>query len=228
MRLPGASVGATGWGDAGVRCSFAGDPESEFRMITAANRNFKRPLRSPKQGPGRGRPEVFSHASSWARRSPPWRASPALGPFIGRARGLGLGLRVHLGVGSAVLTRRAAPPAQIQELTLAPAGSRSRPVCLIGGCGSALRPRLTRRGPGGGCACSPKFLRIFSITGNSGMASMVLRPGAAVRAVLHVDVEHALERLVHQAIADFRYRWCCCHPSGHIRDRLNGWNWPGG
>jgi hypothetical protein len=56
---------------------------------------------------------------------------------------------------------------------------------------------------------------------------MVLLPGAAVRAVLHVDIEHALEQPGHQAIADFRYRRCCCHSGDRVAGRMNGWNWPG-
>jgi hypothetical protein len=58
------------------------------------------------------------------------------------------------------------------------------------------------------------------------MAAMVLLPGAAVRAVLHVDVEHALEQLGHQAIADFRYRRCCCHSGDRVAGRMNGWKLP--
>jgi len=56
---------------------------------------------------------------------------------------------------------------------------------------------------------------------------MILLPGTAGRAELHVDVEHALEQPGHQAIADFRYRRCCCHSGDRVAGRMNGWNWPG-
>ena len=48
---------------------------------------------------------------------------------------------------------------------------------------------------GGGCGCSPSCLRIFSITGRfkDGRDDLEI-PGAAVQAVLHVDVTDALEQ----------------------------------
>ena len=75
----------------------------------------------------------------------------------------------------------------------------AQPFCVYGvrdgrrGSGSFSLAAPRARPLGGGCGSSPRWVRIFSITGRSRMAVMILSsPAPQLGAVLHVDVEHAL------------------------------------
>jgi hypothetical protein len=89
---------------------------------------------------------------------------------------LGLDLKVGPDVSHVAPIRRAAPSRL--RFGVAACGD----VFATAGAAQAAKCSASRARPlGGGCASSPKWVRIFSITGRSSMAAMSQLPGAYLR-----------------------------------------------